>query len=226
MEITLLSDTELVHRCLSKQDQNAFCILVNRYRNDIYRIVYHFLKNSDDSFDAMQEIFIKAYSSLPQLLDKAKFKPWLVKIAVNQALDSYRQRNAEPIVAELNDGTEHETDYSVCSWKNNPRKISEIKEINQRISEAVLNLSKRQQMAFILRYFNEMQISEIAETLSCSEGTVKANLHHALNHLRKELVKSAEKKGDREYVRVLSDKAMVPRIPVWGIIAEQIAEIQ
>ncbi|MDI6783394.1 MAG: sigma-70 family RNA polymerase sigma factor [bacterium] len=226
MELTQLSDPELVQQCLARQNQSAYTILVNRYRNDIYRVVYHFLKNSEDTLDAMQEVYIKVYSSLPQLQDKSKFKPWLIKIAVNQAIDSYRQRHAMNLIIDTKEKKEQEKpDLPATKWKDNPRKITEIKDINHQISEAVSRLPKQQRIVFILRYFEEMQITEIAETVSCSEGTVKANLHHAVRSLRKMLGKP-EGKGVQENGYVLSDTANVPRIPVWGIIAEQLAEIQ
>ncbi|MFB3896207.1 MAG: RNA polymerase sigma factor [bacterium] len=226
MDITQLSDAELIQKCLANNDQSAFAILVDRYRTDIYRIIYHFLKNSEDTLDAMQEVFIKAYSSLSLLQDRTKFKPWLIKIAVNQAVDYYRKRN----LLNLEPNTDNNQDTSKVestkdTWKNNPRKISEIKEINQQISEAVSQLSKHQRIVFILRYFEEMQISEIAVALSCSEGTVKSNLHHATKHLRT-LLGNPEKKGVQRYVNLHSNPTTAVRIPVWGIIADQLAEIQ
>jgi RNA polymerase sigma factor (sigma-70 family) len=226
MDITQLSDAELIQRCLANNDQSAFAILVDRYRTDIYRIIYHFLKNSEDTLDAMQEVFIKAYSSLSLLQDRTKFKPWLIKIAVNQAVDYYRKRNLLNLVPETNnDQTNSKPELSSDTWKNNPRKISEIKEINQQISEAVSQLSKQQRMVFILRYFEEMQISEIAIAVSCSEGTVKSNLHHATKHIRK-LLGKPDTKGVPQYVNLHPNPAAVARIPVWGIIADQLAEIQ
>lgn len=226
MDIIQLSDSELIQRCLANNDQSAFATLIDRYRTDIYRIIYHFLKNPEDTLDAMQEVFIKAYSSLSLLQDKTKFKPWLIKIAVNQAVDYYRKRNLlnlEPNPDHNQDNPEAEPTND--TWKNNPRKISEIKEINRQISEAVSHLSKQQRIVFILRYFEEMQISEIAAALSCSEGTVKSNLHHAIQHLRK-LLSKPDKKGVQRYVNLHSNSTTVARIPVWGIIADQLAEIQ
>jgi RNA polymerase sigma-70 factor (ECF subfamily) len=223
MDLTHLSDAELIHRCQTEDDHSAFSSLVDRYRNDIYRIIYHFLKNSEDTLDAMQEVFIKAYSSLPRLHDKAKLKPWLIKIAVNQAVDYYRKRATQYPVLDLDNEDGLKSEPVSSTWKTNPRKLFEIKEINQQISNAVAQLSKQQRVVFILRYFEEMQISEIAESLDCSEGTVKSNLFHALNKMRKELYKL--QKGEPNYARMSSVPNPVSGIPVWGIIAEQIAEI-
>jgi RNA polymerase sigma-70 factor, ECF subfamily len=224
MDLIQLSDAELIQRCLSNDDHSAFAILVDRYRNDVYRMIYHFLKNTEDTLDAMQEVFIKTYSSLSQLQDQTRFKPWLIKIAVNQAVDYYRKRAAHYLIldSDKEDGLKNEPISE--RWKSNPRRISEVKEINQQITEAVSQLSKQQRLVFILRYFEEMQIAEIAAAVSCSEGTVKSNLHHAMNHLRK-LLRKTNQEEEPKNVCLRSNPAAVARIPVWGIIAEQITEI-
>ena len=229
-DLTQLSDTELIQQSLIERNRPepthpAFGTLVDRYRNDIYRIIYHFLHDPDGTMDILQEVFIKAFQSLPTLQDKTRFKPWLIRIAARTAIDQYRKSvNANKNIEESD--TTGTVVYSDIKWKNNPRKVSEIRELNQRISEAVLQLPKQQRIMFIFRYFEDMSIAEIAENLSCSEGTVKANLHHGLLKVRNRLRKNEpgierETKG-AVYARMLSNKTMVSRIPLWGIVAEQI----
>lgn len=79
-------------------DDEAFRLLVEKYRNDLFRIIYSVLKDQKESEDAVQEVFIKIYTSLPKYENQG-FKTWITRIAVNHAIDIKRrqQRRREDI---------------------------------------------------------------------------------------------------------------------------------
>ncbi|MCX7919303.1 MAG: sigma-70 family RNA polymerase sigma factor [bacterium] len=218
-----LSDTELITRCQTRHDHLAFSELVNRYRNEIYRIVYYYVRNAEDALDVMQEAFIKAYISLATLDDTSRFRVWLIRIAVNQAIDNYRKWSKQT-ANNCNQNADETGGLRTHNLSRNPRNQMETKELNQQITYAISKLPKQQQLVFILRFIYEMPISEIAESVSCSEGSVKSNVFHALRKMRKELAKL--QKGELPYAPMSLVSNPGSGIPVWGIDAEQIAEVQ
>ncbi|GKU84496.1 sigma-70 family RNA polymerase sigma factor [Niallia sp. NCCP-28] len=79
-------------------DDEAFRLLVGKYHNDLFRVIYSVLKDQKESEDAAQEVFMKIYTSLPKYENQG-FKTWITRIAVNYAIDIKRkqQRRREDI---------------------------------------------------------------------------------------------------------------------------------
>ncbi|WP_419392996.1 sigma-70 family RNA polymerase sigma factor [Cytobacillus praedii] len=67
-------------------------MLVEKYRNDLFRTIYAVLRDQKEAEDAAQEVFLKIYTSLPQYEDQG-FKTWITRIAVNHAIDVKRKRD-------------------------------------------------------------------------------------------------------------------------------------
>ncbi|MFE8701334.1 RNA polymerase sigma factor [Cytobacillus sp. FJAT-54145] len=94
----------LIEKVLSGND-HAFRLLVEKYRNDLFRTIYAVLRDQKDAEDATQDVFIKIYHSLPRYENQG-FKTWITRIAVNYAIDVKRKKDRrreeiiEPIVYE------------------------------------------------------------------------------------------------------------------------------
>ncbi|MEI5907629.1 sigma-70 family RNA polymerase sigma factor [Bacillus spongiae] len=82
--------------------EHAFRLLIETYKNDVFRSVYGVLRNQKDAEDASQEVWIKIYSSLLSYEGKG-FKTWITRIAVHHAIDCKRKqaRRSEELVDEL-----------------------------------------------------------------------------------------------------------------------------
>lgn len=70
---------------------HAFRLLVEKYRNDVFRTIYAVLRDQKDAEDAAQEVFMKIYTSLPHYENQG-FKTWMTRIAVNHAIDMKRKQ--------------------------------------------------------------------------------------------------------------------------------------
>jgi RNA polymerase sigma factor (sigma-70 family) len=70
---------------------HAFRLLVEKYRNDVFRTIFAVLRNQKEAEDAAQEVFMKIYTSLPQYQNQG-FKTWMTRIAVNHAIDVKRKQ--------------------------------------------------------------------------------------------------------------------------------------
>ena len=71
-------------------DEHAFRVLVEKYKNYVFRTVFAILRNEKDAEDAAQEAFIKIYYALPQY-ESQGFKTWITRIAINHAIDTKRK---------------------------------------------------------------------------------------------------------------------------------------
>ncbi|WP_445490090.1 RNA polymerase sigma factor [Niallia sp. 03133] len=92
-----MNDQVLIEKIIAGND-DAFRLLVEKYRNDLFRAIYSVLKDQKEAEDASQEVFLKIYTSLPKYENQG-FKTWITRIAVNHAIDVKRkqQRRREDI---------------------------------------------------------------------------------------------------------------------------------
>ena len=168
----------------SKDDLNAFEILVSRHQNRIYRMANQILRKEEDAWDASQEIFIKVFNARHSYVENAKFTTWLFRIANNAIIDKLRQLRRKQKVVSLGDmvsepeSKEHTTHQKIA--------LGEIKGF---MSQALYALSERQRSMVILKYYEGFSVNEIAEVFECANGTVKATLFQAVRHLKNGLAK-------------------------------------
>jgi RNA polymerase sigma factor (sigma-70 family) len=96
-----INEEALIEKVLDGND-HAFRLLVEKYRNDVFRTIFAVLRDQKEAEDAAQEVFMKIYLSLPQYQNQG-FKTWITRIAVNQAIDIKRKqvRRREEVAEEL-----------------------------------------------------------------------------------------------------------------------------
>jgi RNA polymerase sigma-70 factor (ECF subfamily) len=92
--LAIPGDTQLVERARQGETQ-AFGELVKRYQSFVFRQSYAYLRNNESAKDAAQEVFIKAYESLPYLSNALTFKSWLYQICKNHCLNLLRRKKIE-----------------------------------------------------------------------------------------------------------------------------------
>ena len=86
-------DQALIERCRAG-DLAAFEPLVEKYRQRVWRLAYHVVRDREEAWDVSQEAFIRAYQSLASFRGQSAFYTWLFRIVVNLATDRVRQRAA------------------------------------------------------------------------------------------------------------------------------------
>ncbi|HEX9913186.1 MAG TPA: sigma-70 family RNA polymerase sigma factor [candidate division Zixibacteria bacterium] len=175
---------ELIRR-FKQGEEKAFNELVSLYKKGIFNLVFRMVRNQEDAMDLAQEVFVKVYHSLKDFRGESSFSTWLHRIAVNLSLN-FTQRDRFRSFISLPDLTQ-----PILS-SNSPLKDYEKKELDKAIDQAVLSLPKKQKAVFVLRHYQELQYSEIAEVMGKSEGAVKANYFQAIKKLRKSLAHFGE----------------------------------
>ncbi len=183
-----LSDEDLVEGTLSG-DEHAFSELYDRYRQPVYSTAYRIIQNAEEAQDATQEVFIKLYRSLPVWTrEKAKLSTWLFRLAANHAIDCWRarrRRSESQIPGEP--GDKEWVEYPLGEAIRSPYQEVAGREQVDEIRRCVDYLPELQKKVFILRYFHELKLEEIAEVENCSLGTVKTSLFRATQTIRKAL---------------------------------------
>ena len=167
-------------------DFRAFEELVRRYRNDVYALAYHFVRNREEAWDVSQEVFIKAHRSLGRFRGDSSFKTWVLRITANQCKDFLKKRRLDTV--SYNDALEAE---HAASPILGPAHEVEAKELGEAITTALGQLPFKHRTAFVLREFEGLTYEEMARVMGCNLGTVMSRLHHA----RKKLQHSLQRMG-------------------------------
>lgn len=164
---------------------------MEEYSQMLYRTAFLHLKNETLALDVVSETVVKGYENIHKLREPAYFKTWLTRILLNTVTDCYR-RNQKLVSL---DGLLHDADGTGCDapWVCGPKDGEEVPGSDavlarMDLAEALTHLPDRQKSVIILKYYEDMKVSEIASVLGLPEGTVKAYLHKGRERLR-ELLK-------------------------------------
>src|SRR4029077_9103455 len=122
-------DLDLVHAS-KNGDVAAFEQLVKRYDRTLLRIAHNVTHNTEDSQDAVQETFLKAFQHLGQFREDSKFSTWLIRITVNQSLMKLRKQRTirEVPLDEDFQGDGDMLPVEVTDWAPNPEQLYRVSE--------------------------------------------------------------------------------------------------
>lgn len=167
-------------------DNAAFEQLVDVFQEDIFRMVYYRIWSRMDAEDLTQDIFFRAYRSLPKLKNPESFRPWLLRIALNGVRDFQRRKRLLALFHRSTD--DGESDRLDREGNNGPVALDRLlkEEFWKQIRFFSERLSRWEREVFMLRFMEYLSTREIAETLEKSESAVKTHLHRALKKLKKE----------------------------------------
>ncbi len=160
-------------------DVQAYEALVQQHETLAFRAAYLITRDEHDAADIAQDAFVRAYHALGTFRADAPFRPWLLRIVTNLALNRLQANRRR-----LN-MTERYTRQAII--ETGPLSIDGLvvqRDQRQRLLQAVGQLSPDQQALISLRYFLELPEAEVAATLKIPLGTVKSRLHRTLARLR------------------------------------------
>ena len=203
-------DLELVH-ATQQGDITAFDRLIARYDGKLLRIAQHVTHNREDSEDAVQDAFLKAYQHLGEFREHAQFSTWLIRITLNEALSKLRKRRTTKEVS-LDDDFETEDvtlPREVADWTPNPEERYRGSELRVILISSLKELSPILRAVFVLRDIEGLSIEEAAKVLDLSAGAVKARLWRARQQLRKLLSKYFSKHKNCPTAAVRSSTAHI-----------------
>lgn len=179
---------ELVKRAC-KGDMSAFHEIVEIYKKKVYYISFNICGDHHEAEDISQEVFIKVFRFIKKFRFDAKLSTWIYQISVNTSLDIVRKRKNKQIYMETSEMESLPSDQTVTGSNiNDPENLAIQDSIQQKLSENLKDLSKKEHAVFILRYYNGLKYVEIAEILNISINTIKTLLLRAKKKLKKKLI--------------------------------------
>ncbi len=171
------SETQLISAA-QQGDDFAWEHLVRAHQEASFRLAYLHLGDLHEAEDVVQESFIRAYQAIGRFDIARPFRPWLLRIVANQALN--QRRTIGRYYNALKRLLQSEPDIHIPQHSV----IQENFEAKT-LWQAIQQLRNSDQQIIYLRFFLEMTVSETAETIGVAPGTVKSRLHRALKHLMK-----------------------------------------
>jgi len=183
-------DAELMLR-VRGGDISSFDMLLDKHRNSVVHFLFRMVQNQAIAEELAQEVFLRVYRSRERYEPSAKFTTWLFRIATHLALNWIRDGRAEKAQDSLDEEAMAgvglqvpDTRPSMESWLVAQVKVAEIR-------QAIDRLPDKQKAAVLMHKYQEMEYSQIAKVLGCSESAVKSLLFRAYETLRSRLARYA-----------------------------------
>ena len=173
-------------------NKKAFDKLYKLTSNDVWFTCVSLLKDEENAKDIMQETYITAFLKLDTLKDEEKFCGWITSIAVNKCKNKLKGKVEYQIDDEVLI-TEAETDELMLPEEYITK--AEKRKVLLQIMEDTLSFNQYQTV--LMFYFDEMSISEIAQALEISEGTVKSRLNSSKAKMKTAIEDYEKKSGDK-----------------------------
>lgn len=159
-------------------DDEAFSKLIKLYKEKLYRIAYAYLKDEQNSLDAVSETIYKAYMNISKVKIPEYFNTWIVRILINTCKNILKNTNKIIYIDEYDKVNEDSTSISFTEFNI---------ESNVDLYNAIDNLNEKYKSVIILKYFEDMTITQISEILDSPEGTIKVYLRRAIGMLKVKL---------------------------------------
>ena len=175
---------------VSKGDSAAFELLVEKYKQPVFSLVYRTLHDATEAEDVAQNVFIQVHKSAHRYRVTARFSTWLFTIARNLCLNELRRRSRHPAES---------LDQSSLEDEHQPgRQVEDVRtarapdlvlrgELEAKVEEAIAALPEKQRTALLLCREEELSYDDMAEILGCSLSATKSLIHRARETLKQQL---------------------------------------
>lgn len=175
-------------------DQDAAATLYETFHNDVYYFILKTVSDPELAADLTQDTFMEILQTIGKLTEPAAFVNWSRQIAYHRCTAHFRKRQ-ELLADEDEDG------YSVFDTMAEqreefiPDEALDKAELKRAIHAMIDSLPEEQRAAVMLRYFDELSVSEIARIQGVSEGTVKSRLNYGRKSIRQAVERYEQTSG-------------------------------
>ena len=176
-------DAELMLR-VRAGDTASFATLLEKHRGPVVHFLYRMVQNQPVAEELAQEVFLRVYRSRESYEPTAKFTTWLFRIATHLALNQIRDRKHERNQENLDEETSEGMTRQVADrGPNVEQSMVRDARLNE-VRSAISTLPDKQRAAVMMHKYEELEYSQIAKALECSESAVKSLLFRAYETLR------------------------------------------
>jgi len=188
-----MTDAVLIQQFLDGEI-GAFNTLVWRWEKPIFNFVYRTIGNEETAKDICQTTFIRTYRELKRLRDPDKFSPWIYRIALNLCRDELKRRKKRNLLYFDDFFSDQNASNPVMQIPDQdaktPEELVDHQELGDILKRAIMALPKEQRVVIVMKQYQGLKFTEIAEILKQPINTVKSRLYYGLRALRKILVDS------------------------------------
>ncbi len=188
-------DAQLMLR-VREGDNDSFRLLLDKHRNPLVHFLQRMVQDSGVSEELAQEVFLRIYKSRETYEASAKFTTWMFRIASRVALNWLRDEKHER-AAERLDGPRNGQKQGSDRGELPVREVRDLRPTAEQemlyenrlreIRTSIEALPAKQRAAVLMHKYEEMDYSQIAHALECSESAVKSLLFRAYETLRARL---------------------------------------
>ena len=182
------SDQEIIIEYLNG-NKEAFTEIVNRYLKVVYNFIYRLVGNEKTAEDITQEVFLKIWKNIQKFDLEKSFKTWIFSIAKNTCVDYLRKRKDIPMSFFDDLNGDNVVEDNLIDSEPKADQVSILIENKKQVDMAISGLSMVQKEVIIMKYVNEMSLSEVAEIMDIPKDTVKSHYRRALIKMKKSLEK-------------------------------------
>jgi RNA polymerase sigma-70 factor (ECF subfamily) len=182
------SDEQLLLDYRDRGDRSAFTQLVERYEAELFSYLRRYLGDPEMADDVFQATFLQVHTKLSQFDAERRFRPWLYRIATNQAID-YQRRNRRHRLGSLEWTGTGDADKAprlaavLSSGQRGPAEHVEVDEQRRWVRDQIAKLSEPLRSVLLMVFYQGLKYREVSEALSIPVGTVKSRMHTAMNQL-------------------------------------------
>jgi len=185
----LTEDAILVAAC-RQGDAGAMELLVSRFQHDVFGVVLRLVHDRETALELANAVFFKVHQNLDAYDPARPLRPWLLRIATNEALNWLRSRRRE---REQVLGSEA-SDVALAQLPagEDPEAAALAVERREEVRGALARLPEHYRLVLTLRFFNDLSYQEISEITGQDANTVGVQLLRARQLLKRELLRSEE----------------------------------
>lgn len=167
-----LDDIEVVRRCREGDDE-AWELLIARYKQRVFYLSYQFVGDFAEAEDLVQEVFLKLYGTLDRFDDRQSFKAWMTAVTRNFLIDHYRRHHKQKRLLQGGD----EALRTIADKSPSPVRRVERRERAELLRKGLDALPDTLRQAVVLRDVQGLAYDEIARELRIPVGTVKSRIN-------------------------------------------------
>jgi RNA polymerase sigma-70 factor (ECF subfamily) len=183
------AETEAIRDVLAG-NRDAFRVLMDRHFCSVTRVAFRITGNEADAEEAAQEAFLRAYNKLPNFRQDSAFSTWIMRIAMNTAINLVERRNRDlsyraPRIADEPSVDDHTV--RIADKQAGPEAVLLNREAVSLRQAAMAELTPMERTAFTLRHMEDVPMAEIAVALKVTSNSAKQAVFRAVSKLRRSL---------------------------------------
>ena len=183
-----MTDSNLIQQYLSG-DIGAFNLLVWRWEKPIYNFILRNMGNTETTKDICQATFIKTFRELKRLREPDKFSPWIYRIALNLCRDEMKKKKNRHMVYLDEFMPDDPSPNSISTLPDDgsksPEELVHENQVSAILKKALQALPEEQRVIIVMKQYQGLKFTEIAEILKTPINTIKSRLYYGLRALRK-----------------------------------------